>query len=306
MARYKGELVFIEEKHCTAPWGQLGQLSILKARIDSIVVCLQNPDKPVELRTLPCLGGAYKPAKSAAGDTTTWTYSIVYRANYPGFISLQEILSRRAKTPEDVKRDKAQLPLGKRFVLAQKIARAIMYLHLANWLHKAVRSENVMFFVDNESVPIDSPYLIGFKHSRLDVAGEQTENINKKPDYKYYRHPKAMSVPVADLKQPLGGPGRYSKLYDIYSLGVVLLEIGLFVPAGRIVGKHLEAKDQTSEETLKVLVEKATPDLRFAMGDAYADAALACLDGSLDNFDKELLHQQFYKTVVCKLDLCKA
>ncbi|CAM1504897.1 Fc.00g024880.m01.CDS01 [Cosmosporella sp. VM-42] len=307
MARYQDELVFVEEKYCTVALGQLEQLRILKARIDNIVVRLQDPDKPVDLRTLPCRGGAFSKAKSTAEDGTTWTYNIVYRADYPRFISLRKVLGRRKKTAENVGPKNARLPLGKRFVVAQMLARALMYLHLADWLHKAVRSENVIFFVDDEgSVQSNLPYLIGFEYSRPDVLGEQTENVDEKPDHKYYRHPKALAVPIADLKQPLGGPGRYSKVYDIYSMGVVLLEIGLFATADRIVREHLESNDQAPEEIRKVLVEKAIPDLRFAMGDVYADAALACLDGSLDKFANQSLHQAFYKNVVRQLDVCNA
>lgn len=315
MARYEGELVFVEEKQCTAPWSRLGHLSILRARLESIIVRLQNPDKPVELRTLPCRGAIYSSSSSKrTAQGTTWVYNVVYYADYPYVKSLQEVLNRKVETStgskpkslEEMREARAQWPLGKRFVLARQIARAIMYLHLAKWLHKAVRSENVIFFVENESVRIDSPYLIGFEHSRLDVAGEQTENIDEKPDHKYYRHPKATAVPVADDKQPLGGPARYSKTYDIYSLGVVLLEIGLFAQAKHIVYKYDKTRDKTSEEILKVFIENAIPDLRYSMGNVYADAVLVCLDGSFDNIETKFLHQHFYRRVICKLDSCKA
>ncbi|KAJ4179746.1 hypothetical protein NW755_012306 [Fusarium falciforme] len=143
MARYQDELVLVEEKHCTAPWGELKQLNILKARIDNIVARLQNPDKPVDMRTLSCRGGAFSKGKSADENETTWIYSIVYRADYPRFTTFREVLSRKKKEPDTIKRKKARFPLGKRFTVAQMLARALMYLHLVDWLHKAVRSENV-------------------------------------------------------------------------------------------------------------------------------------------------------------------
>ncbi|SPO05337.1 uncharacterized protein DNG_08024 [Cephalotrichum gorgonifer] len=283
VAHYKGEVVLVEEKHCTAPWGHLDQLKVLQARIDNIVVRLQNPNKPVDLRTLPCRGGALSTPKNTTEDGITWTYSIVYRADYQRFTSLSEILCRKDKKVDDTRRDKAQFPLGKRFALAQMLARALMYLHLADWLHKAVRSENVIFFIDGEdNIRTNLPYLIGFEYSRPDISGEQTENVHEKCHHKYYRHPNAKAVPTADLKQPLGGPGRFSKVYDVYSLGVVLLEIGLFVTAKRIVDRHLKTDDQDTKHIRSVFVEKVVPDLRFSMGDDYADAALTCLDGSLD------------------------
>lgn len=81
------------------------------------------------------------------------------------------------------------------------------------------------------------PYLVGFEYSRPDAHGEQTENVVDKEGHKFYRHPEARAVPVADVQQPLGGAGRYSKVYDIYSLGVILMELGLFKSAQRIVAE---------------------------------------------------------------------
>ena len=80
-------------------------------------------------------------------------------------------------------------------------------------------------------------------------------------------------------------------MYGIYSIGVVLVEIGLFSTARNVVCLRSQYGDPTSEEIRKVLVERAIPKLRFAMGDSCADATLACLDGSLDKVAKESLRQ---------------
>ncbi|KAK2037264.1 hypothetical protein LZ31DRAFT_600651 [Colletotrichum somersetense] len=182
-----------------------------------------------------------------------------------------------------------------------------MYLHLADWLHKAVRSENVVFFVNDENqIQTHLPYLVGFEYSRLDVTDEQTENVEYKPDHRFYRHPKAMVVPVSGLQQPLGGPGRYSKVYDIYSMGVVLLEIGSFMSARSITEEYGLSKLATLVDIRNVFIEKAIPDLRSTMGDTYAGAVLTCLDGSLDMFVDRSLHRAFYENVVCQLDTCSA
>lgn len=307
MARYHDKLVLVEEKQCTAPKDQLGQLDILRSRIDSIVVRLQNPSKPEELRTLPCWGGAFGKGKPTGQDETAWTYSIVYHAEYPSFVSLYDLIRQKKRSKDAVGPPTARLPLGARFIVARMLTRALTYLHLASWLHKAVRSENVVFWVDGGGqIQSGSPYLVGFEHSRPDLPGEHTENVAERPHHRFYRHPKALAVPVADPQQPLGGPGLYSKSYDIYSMGVVLLEIGLFATAEAVVERYLKVKGSPLEEVRRVLVNKVIPDLRFLMGESYASATLACLDGSMDEFTGQSLHEAFYKEVVCKLDICKA
>ncbi|KAK2032566.1 hypothetical protein LX32DRAFT_636108 [Colletotrichum zoysiae] len=307
MARYQGELVLVEKKDCTAAWNQVAQLNILKVRIDKIVDRLQTPKQPTGLRTLPCQGSVVIRDKPSAEDKTTWTYNIVYRADYPRFTSLRNLLSQKKTVPGNRNLANAHFPLEKQFILAQTLARAIMYLHLADWLHKAVRSENVVFFINDENrIQTHLPYLVGFEYSRLDVTDEQTENVEFKPDHRFYRHPEAMVVPISGLQQPLGGPGRYSKVYDIYSMGVVLLEIGRFMSARSITEEYGLSKLATLVDIRNVFVEKAIPDLRSTMGEAYAGAVLTCLDGSLDMFVGHSLHRAFYEKVVCQLDTCLA
>jgi hypothetical protein len=225
IARYNGCSVFVEQKSTTVPRNDSIQRGVLNARIENVVLRLQDPLKPAELRTLPCLG-IIESLPKMTDDTITSIYSIAYKIDIPHFFSLQEILSRREKSKQDIQRIRNCLSLGRRFIVAQTLARAVMYLHFADWLHKAIRSDNILFFVAEDMAGLDSalPYLVGFEYSRPDALGEQTENIVENEDHKFYRHPKAHVVPVADLQQPLGGAGRYSKAYDIYSLGVILVQ----------------------------------------------------------------------------------
>ncbi|KAF0317116.1 hypothetical protein GQ607_015633 [Colletotrichum asianum] len=307
MARYQGELVLAEKKVCTAAWGDVAQLNVLKARIDQIVTRLQTPKKPTELSTLPCRGSIIIRDNPTAEDRTTWTYIIIYSADHPHFTSLRNLLSQKKRTSGNQTSGKVHFSLGKRFALARTLGRAVMYLHLANWLHKAIRSENIVFFIDEDNhIRTHLPYIVGFEYSRLDVVGEQTENAEDKPDHRYYRHPRAMAVPVSEHHQVLDGPGRYSKAYDIYSMGVVLLEIGRFMSAKSITEAYGLSKHATLEDVRNVFIEKAIPDLRLAMGDVYVDAVLICLNGSLDNLVGQSLDQAFYENVVCQLDMCSA
>ncbi|KAK8096327.1 uncharacterized protein PG998_014195 [Apiospora kogelbergensis] len=57
-----------------------------------------------------------------------------------------------------------------------------------------------------------------------------------------------------------------SKVDAIYSIGVVLLGLGLLDTAAKIAGKHLgsdlRSGDPTAEDIRKIWVEKTIPDLR--------------------------------------------
>lgn len=151
------------------------------------------------------------------------------------------------------------------------------------------------------------PYLVGFEYSRPDAHGEQTEKVVDMKGHKFYRHPKAHVIPIADLQQPLGGAGRYSKVYDIYSLGVVLMEIGLFKSAQRIVAERMGSNtDPTPNDIRDVLASKAIPELKFKMGEIYAEATRICLNGYFDDIDRGSFEGEFYTNVVRRLELCSA
>ncbi|CAN9143681.1 unnamed protein product [Alternaria alternata] len=56
-------------------------------------------------------------------------------------------------------------PLGDRFKLAQALATTVMQLHTSDWLHKALRGDNILFF-SGLAGPITDPYLAGFEYAR--------------------------------------------------------------------------------------------------------------------------------------------
>jgi hypothetical protein len=70
-----------------------------------------------------------------------------------------------------------------RIRLAHAVANCLLYLHSVNWLHKGLRSQNVVFFPINvkekgkPSTKIDysKPYLSGFDFARPARADEMTE-----------------------------------------------------------------------------------------------------------------------------------
>lgn len=227
-----------------------------------------------------------------------WIYNIMYCADYLRFTILGNIL-------QDCKNyKKTRFPLKKHFILAQMLAYILMYLHLADWLHKAIQSENILFFINNENViQLDLPYLIGFEYSRPDKANKQTKNIEEKGYYRFYRHLKATAILVADFQEPLGSPGYYTKAYGIYSLGMVLMEIRLIITPREIMERQKASKEKPLEEIYQISIKKIIPNLYFAMGNIFADIALTCINGLLETLLGYLLYREFYRKVVCQLDL---
>ncbi|KAK3991521.1 hypothetical protein QBC44DRAFT_393086 [Cladorrhinum sp. PSN332] len=92
-------------------------------------------------------------------------------------------------------------------------------LHLSRWLHKDIRSDNVIFFKqsDNQDINLGAPYLGGF---RIRPAGTTSPAVGE-----------PHSIERMDGQEgPQGAvpKQKYHRAYDVYSLGCVLLEIGLW------------------------------------------------------------------------------
>ena len=110
--------------------------------------------------------------------------------------------------------------LGEKFRIARSLAETLFQFHFINRLHKSIRSENVLIFQDNSShLEYCKPYLVGFEFSH----DENDHSTTEKDDMlarNIYRHPNRWGPPEE----------RFSVLHDIYALGVVLLEIGIWRP----------------------------------------------------------------------------
>ncbi|KAF5564200.1 hypothetical protein FPHYL_4820 [Fusarium phyllophilum] len=92
--------------------------------------------------------------------------------------------------------------------------------------------------------------------------------------------------------------------YDLYSLGVVLIEIGLWkqIDSFRPEGSHALAFKRHLEE-------RVAPNLKFYTGEKYALAVLNCLDTSKiapDGDEDWRLSDAFSRKVISELESCQA
>jgi serine/threonine protein kinase len=171
--------------------------------------------------------------------------------------------------------------------LVKQLVRSVSYIHACNFVHKNIRPENIIVFQGPNS-PLGSTFLLGFSHFRntnfqTNLIGDPAWHRN------LYRHPQRQGTLVQD---------RYVMQHDIYSLGVCLLEIGLWKPFVwyPISGEHgepvpglvLEFKlsdaqfatvgSAASLGIKEHLVELAKNNLPSRLGDMYTEIVLACLN----------------------------
>ncbi|KAH8660066.1 prion-inhibition and propagation-domain-containing protein [Xylariales sp. PMI_506] len=222
------------------------------------------------------------------------------------------------KTLADVippKFDATKTPsLEHRLSLARILAVAVFRLHVTGWLHKGIRSTNVAFFsalktdgnVSSNAIDtpadlsfITRPTLIGFDYSRpnresaeSDWAPHLLQNFYDAYTHPGYQNGKVLSpdTPVAEaangietlslppLEQSIHSQKRYKVAYDIYSFGLILIEIALWQPVtGFFKRKHTV---QEIQGQLRKMIDR---ELGHMVGTKYRDVVLACLNWDRDH-----------------------
>jgi hypothetical protein len=185
----------------------------------------------------------------------------------------------------------SNLSLSGRFRIAQQLATSVSYIHTYGFVHKNIRPETVLTFQTQQSV-LGASFLVGFEKFRL-VDGRTTRSGDCIWEKDLYRHPR---------RQGLESEEDYTMQHDIYSLGVCLLEIGLW---GSFVTYHDEGSDPLPSTLLAVLNDPEKDEIKKALrvkdalvdlakqrlpsriGDKYTEivvTCLTCLDESNTDF----------------------
>ncbi|KAL0937139.1 het-s domain protein [Colletotrichum truncatum] len=191
--------------------------------------------------------------------------------------------------------------------VAKQLARAVSFVHTFDFVHKNIRPETILVFPDDKSVPhsqLGSAFLVGFDSFR-NVNFHTMKVGDKAWERNLYRHP---------TRQGIQAQESYIMQHDVYSLGVCLLELGLWES---FVNFQLEADGSTIPgpklgltpsdfdfqpgnvaQTLKIkehLVELARNRLPPKMGDIYTSVVvtcLTCLDEDNDDFGGEEMQDE--------------
>ncbi|KAK4245486.1 prion-inhibition and propagation-domain-containing protein [Corynascus novoguineensis] len=119
--------------------------------------------------------------------------------------------------------------LGTRFLLAQRLANALYQLQCSNWLHRNLSSHQVVFFRDKHggALRFDEPYLIGFQYSRPD---DNKRGMAMNPFSEGFRHNEEFPELYLPAEFSSGVLRRYKRSDDVYSIGVMIMEIAFWEP----------------------------------------------------------------------------
>ncbi|EAU31025.1 predicted protein [Aspergillus terreus NIH2624] len=289
IAEYDGKQVLCEAKPVH---GRLK--SKLRLRSTNLANLLALPKNPGFL-TLSCLG--------FLEDVDEFVFLYEYP---PGADT-----SIQPRSLQDLLRDKKTRPpsVTARIRLALEICRTILTVHTAGWLHKNIRSENILFFTDREKSgngpdALTQPYLTGFAFSRADSPVEISDQASEDPLLDIYRHPKALGEPSDS----------YAMYMDHYSLGMVLTEIAEWCPLKFIIKNHVDVTRSEIDVPLSALagvhawlvrelVELGR--IEFRMGEVYGNAVswlISRKHGELkrhESTERLLAFQQFVNELGC-------
>lgn len=207
-------------------------------------------------------------------------------------------LPRAHQKPQTLRRALVAGPLptiASRVELALRLVTALNVIHRLDIIHKRIRPESIVLLkpedtaiLQNES--LGNPYLAGFCYSRMSLTYSDMKPLAgyHVPENIYY-HPQHIGSSRFQA---------YQKSDDVYSLGVCLLEIGLWKSMARWVE---EKKEYVLDEYWKLgpldyvgpdrrppsniwdkrrtdLIAKAKNELPFVLGPIYTDVVVTCLE----------------------------
>lgn len=273
-------------------------------RVQQLTSLLRTPQMPAEFRVPPCRGYILDEAHGRFGFVYDFAVPSIARApNGAVPLSLHDLLEM---TPWS---------FPGRFQAAQNLASSLIYLHAAGWLHKDLRSANVVILGNhNQQEGSSSVYISGFEYARPEEGYTSTmpgddENIYFHPDYRLQDH-------------------GYKRSYDFYSLGIILLELAYWQTASAIPGilpdsetssqllrspqyRHVDGRQPTVRDCI-LHDTRVLDGVRHSMGGKYTQAVETCIKGveilgmepNFDETDKsvgDLLQQAFIRLVVDNL-----
>jgi hypothetical protein len=226
--------------------------------VERLAWLLSQLDRPDSFR-LPKCPGYIK-------DSREHRFGIVLRS----WSGRPKSLLSRFETPD--------IGIGGRCMIARQIAESLLYLHAVNWLHKGLRSAGILLSENKTSPGTDGRRVLmsGFGFSRPSDNSFTSSGPPHDSKWSLYCHPAYLD---ADRKSG------YRKSYDIYSLGIILIEIALWRPIDQILqtlhsGRDSVLGNERSDTRTRILDSNTVLEqVRLDMNDKYAKATRACIEG---------------------------
>ncbi|KAF4990676.1 hypothetical protein FGRMN_8348 [Fusarium graminum] len=291
--------------------GSLSKADIIE-RVRKLAALLNHSPKPEAFRTPHCLGFFDKADPNIPEDDVDILdrrLGLIFERPSNGnlHMSLPPVSLRELLQDPKVRKPR----ITERVHLAHAISNCLIYLHAVHWLHKGLRGHNVLFFRTREGhVDYRQPYLSGFDFSRPGGSDEMTDAPGVDAEHDLYRHPNAQSTRRRDRE-------RSKKSFDIYSLGVILVELAHWQPVEDVL--HIDIRRARGRPDIvrgvreALLKEDRVAAVGADMGERYEDATRKCLagggelglrEGDDETRDEvaEKLSRKFYEDVVKRLE----
>lgn len=265
--------------------------AMIHHRIKNLARLLKADYKPAELHTLDCIGVVTRHLQG--GDLE---HGMLFKVHGAKSTTMSIILEEQSES----------LDAGEWYQIARSFSRAVLFLHLAGWLHKGIRSDNVMFFAkDGEDFTYDKPCIVGFEYTREASSAGQTEGVDDDFQFNLYRHPQVQGLPAQNSNTARITKTPFDYRHDIYSLGVVLLELGLKETVELIQQRACLLSgngNHTADGFRDYLINHEVPKLSSRMGKGYREAVRICLVGDFEVTEDRSIQEAFYLKVVRVLD----
>lgn len=174
--------------------------------------------------------------------------------------------------------------LPHRFFLAHALAATVLTIYGSGWVHKNLWSHGIIVISSTRpsqhqhsasASQLLVPYVAGWGVARPSDASETDMKADYSLEGNLYRHPLRQQHPSI----------KYTFIHDIYSLGVLLMEIGLWNTVSNIFRDQIEWATR-KEEPLKVKTlqwaweDSLKTEVQKEMGEVYAEAVEHCLMSS--------------------------
>ncbi|KAJ0419059.1 hypothetical protein BJY00DRAFT_167733 [Aspergillus carlsbadensis] len=259
------QMTFIlDSVDCTA----VADVSVFSRNVRDLAVRLKKIE-PMTFHLLQCLG-----VSRTRDQVTRRTTSLHFVFKMP-----QGLYS--PKSLRDLLLSSGSPSLTSRLCLARDLATSVSYIHVLDFVHKNIRPETALVFEDSGSA-FGPLFLLGFKTFRT-ADGKSLRLANTDRIENMYQHPERQgTIPGTDHRMQ----------HDIYSLGVCLLEIGLwtsFVTASATdPSPNIPADSSTPHKTYFTTL--ALENLPNKMGDKYTNVVincLTCMDPTNEDFGDE-------------------
>lgn len=222
-------------------------------------------NKRLSFRILPCLGYVH--------DEVNYRFGLAFQ------LGLKHNATRlQPVTLQSLYTTHRRVSLSQRVEIAYALVTALENFHRVGWVHKEVRSDNICFLVSTQSktdntendidinIDFSSPWLFGFEYARAADAGTKLEEDHSHTR-NLYRHPQRWSRPTV----------KFTRSHDIYSLGIVLMEIASWREVSQIASVS-PSQRIVPEVFRENLMKKLKRDIPHQVGDVFTGTITACFD----------------------------